>query len=278
MTRRPRAGGLPRADRPERRWFPAFRGLLWQARREAKVAWLLLLGAALAALILNFAVVQGGWPQIFGVLAALVAGVSVFGNEGRAKTTRFLAHHGARPWQVWLAKVGTWAALVAIPTLVLVAAIEAPRPSASGQGAALWFLAAISTTFAVSLLCGMAIPRAIVAASLALVLAPLVMVPTFTLALAEMIPYASLALVPGILLLSSLGWAGDWMLDRGGPGRMVRFALWLFVPIGSLSLAYVGYRAWGLPEIPPPADLAAIRSATVPPPRTRPTCTAAPSR
>ena len=49
-----------------------------------------------------------------GVLVALVAGASALGLENRARTHRFLVHHGARPGLVWLVKLSVWVTGVAV--------------------------------------------------------------------------------------------------------------------------------------------------------------------
>ena len=48
------------------------------------------------------------WLMILAAIGFLVAGVSVFGLENRARTYRFLVHHGARPGLVWVVKLATW--------------------------------------------------------------------------------------------------------------------------------------------------------------------------
>ena len=58
----------------------------------------------------------GSWSAWSAHLAALIlAGISVFGTENRARTQAFLTNHGVAPHLVWLVKVGTWLAALAGP-------------------------------------------------------------------------------------------------------------------------------------------------------------------
>ncbi len=277
ITRHPRPGRLrrarpansavPAATRPAGApRFPAFRSLAWQAAREARTTCLVLLGGAGVALVMAFGGFEVGLPEILGIFGVLGAGVGVFGIENRAASNRFLVHHGVRPRTVWLAKVSAWATLLAFPGAILIGRVVAHTGRVAPALNVYWYPAATATAtaFAVALLCGMTVGRGITAGGLAGLLTPFAVLPFMALAAAEMIPPWSLALMPLALLAASFGWTGDWMLDRGGPRRWVRLAGLLAVPAVGLMSLYVGYRAFSVPDVGPPFDVAALRSRTVP--------------
>src|SRR5207302_1177435 len=69
------------------------------------------------------------------------------------------------------------------------------------------------------------------------------------LARAGMMSYISVMLTPLALFAVTWAWSGDWMLDRPGYGRWLRLAGLVAVTSGLLFTAYIGERAWGIPEI-----------------------------
>src|SRR4029078_3920409 len=54
----------------------------------------------------------GSGEELAGVVcsvgAVILAGISVFGTEHRARTQAFLTNQGAEPHLVWLVKIGNW--------------------------------------------------------------------------------------------------------------------------------------------------------------------------
>jgi hypothetical protein len=152
-------------------WPAAARSLAWQTFRDVRSIWRWL---ALLCLVVPFclnSVTRSDGPG-FWMLCALavniMAGVSVFGIENRARTHVFLANEGVQPGLVWLIKTSIWlAAMVVLWVLTfLVGALfgglhlGAPPPLAD----ALFILGGVmSSTLAISILCGMVIRRGITA-------------------------------------------------------------------------------------------------------------------
>ncbi|HEX8202905.1 MAG TPA: hypothetical protein VF590_20685, partial [Isosphaeraceae bacterium] len=62
-----------------------------------------------------------------------------------------------------------------------------------------------------------------------------------------------------VLLAISRAWAADWLYDLRGSGRWARLALLAVASLGLLLATYVGYRAWGVPDIGPPFPAEASR-------------------
>ena len=62
--------------------------------------------------VTNF--VDSAWLLLISIGVSLVAGTNVFGLENRARTQRFLTHHGARPGLVWLVKLAIWGVGLAV--------------------------------------------------------------------------------------------------------------------------------------------------------------------
>jgi hypothetical protein len=277
VTRRPRPGPLrrlraiapdPARERPVRppSW-PALRSLAWQTCREARATWLTLGLVNVAAVLLA---VDGVVGFVLVLLTSVVAGVNIFLPEGLPRTQRFYAHHGARPGVVWAVKMLVWAAAL-LAYLMMIGSLRL-RPVTwypdRGDGPAQWVGDAgvlLAYGFAVGQLCGLVIRRRISAALIAVVATLVLFEPQVGLARLKIIPESSLILTPVVLLAISRAWAGDWMFDQRGAGRWVRLALLVVVSSILLLAAYVGHRAWGVPDIGPPFAAATLRPVTVPP-------------
>ena len=261
------------ADRPRpRSRFTELRFLIGETMWEGRTTWYLLLAIGLIfpmviALHANFRNLSFAIP--WNALVALVAGVSVFGLENRRRTYRFLAHHGARPGAVWLAKLLTWClglAIIWVP-LVTVHTDLGEIPVGPREGL-IWLALCLPLVFAVAQLCGMVIPRGITAGVITLVIA--IALGSIQVALVEgmMMPIWGLAAMPVALLAVTWAWSGDWLLDRPAPGRYVRLGLILAATFGVLLGGYAGVRAWGIPDAGPIAE-PSVWAATAPLPPDR---------
>jgi hypothetical protein len=272
-------------QRRPRSWLTEMRFLIWETMWEGRRTWsfLLVIGLILPVSLAlyeymrnpRFATSWNGLDLSFAIpwnaLVALVAGVSVFGLENRARTSRFLVHHGARPGAVWLAKLVTWCfglAIIWVPLLIMTSeaqpVIAPPRIRENLIEIAL----CLPFAFAVGLLCGMVIPRGITAGLVALVIAITVGSAQVALVRGEMLPMWGLAAMPVALLAVTWAWRGDWLLDRPAPGRYVRLGLILTTTFGMLLGGYAGVRAWGIPDPGPIGEPSVwIASASLPPDR-----------
>jgi hypothetical protein len=254
---RPRQVVVPEpasVDAAAESWIRAFRVLLWQTWRESRTLRWLLAGIIWGPLLI------GEWSRGFqgydvmlftAVLAALIAGVSVFGQENRDRTHRFLANHAARPGLVWLAKLAVWTitlALVGAPLLFAAGTWILWSPGARAADSTVAYIAALLNAIAVGQLCGMAIRRGITAFAVTLVSVFAVLSPQFGLLGAHLLHPAWLLATPLAFLAVSWAWSGDWLLDRPGLARWVRLWLWLFLAFATIGLSYAGSRAWGLPD------------------------------
>ena len=211
------------------------------------------------------------WLLLIGIGVSLVAGASVFGLENRARTQRFLTHHGARPGLVWLVKLAVWG--VGLGSMLWgLLAIMARLPWTTQSGASVvsienWLsgILMIPLYFGVALLCGMAIRRGITAVVIALVIGLALTIPLVSLLAAEMLPVQGLLVIPAGLLAVSWAWSGDWLLDRPAPGRWVRLGLLLTGMFTLIVSWYAGYRAWSIRDVGPIAPPAAwIEAAATP--------------
>lgn len=280
VTRRPRAHRIVRAlriapAREDRPWrsssWPVIQRLIWQTYHEARATWLTLVlisivGPLLIAAGMGHRDVAPAMAVGLSSLTSLVAGVSVFAPEGRGRTFRFYLHHGVRPGTVWTVKVLVWASALLAYSLVLMAVLLL---SVGSVGREPYFVETLLIVWAFSFttgqLCGLVIRRGISAGLVAVVASLLLLWLQLSLMTIQMIPAVSLALSPLILLAISRGWAGDAMNDLAGSGRWVRLAFLVTVPFALLVTAYVGYRAWSVPDVGSPVDEAAARTALVPP-------------
>ncbi len=263
--------GRPEAV-PDRR-ASAARSLSWQAVREG---WTTLALVALVGLVVPIGVALLGSPLagpmglFLAVLASLVAGVGVFGEQGGPGPRLFLVHHGVRPGAVWGRRIWTWGlGMAAFLAAFLVAFAIIRRVEATGRVQSEYDLVAVAASlvdaFAVGLVCGMAIPRRLTAAMVGVIGVLAIAPGQVMLATMGMVPGWSLLLTPAILIGVSRAWAGDWMGEREGAWPWARLGLFLAVPLGLLGSSYVAYRAWGVPDVGPQFDLAAARGQAIPP-------------
>ncbi len=273
LTTRPAVGiheGLA-IDHPLRRsWIVEARHLAWQTMKEGGKTWGLLPTIALVLAALIFLTIGyrpiSEWLLMMSIGIALVAGASVFGLENRARTQRFLTHHGARTGLVWLVKLAVWGmGLAAVWGTLAVMAFTTVRWDRWGVGPIDYWLSAILVIplfFGVAQLCGMAIRRGITAVVIALVIGLALTIPLTAMQLAQMMPLQGLLVIPAGLLAVSWAWSGDWLLDRPAPGRWLRLGLLL---TGMFTLAvtwYAGYRAWSIRDVGPIAPPAVWLEAT----------------
>jgi hypothetical protein len=247
------------ADRPRpRSRLAELRSLMGQTMREGRSTWLLLLAIGLicpAQMLFGTVdlnrLMNTPFPLLCYGSIALVAGVSVFVLENRRRTYQWLVHHGARPGLVWLAKVVSWLfglALIVGPQAYL--AVQGPVGPAASEGI-IMLAVGMPLGFAVAVLCGMALPRAITAAVVAMVLGLVLGGGEFGLVRSGLVPIWGPLLPPAILLLVTWAWSGDWLLDRPAPGRWVRLGLLLAATLGSSFAGYAGWRAWSVPDVGP---------------------------
>ena len=258
----------PRRSRPT--WPRTTASLAWQATREARAAWpmLALLGLGVpfavqftSALFYNSGVYNSNDGLNLAVplnlLVALLAGVGVFHAEHRGHSFRFLAHHGVRPALIWPIKVAAWllalGLLWAFYAALLLLGLVDPR-SLGPMSALSAYAIALAGCFASGLLCGMAIRRGITAALVAVLVVIAVVAPIAALTRIGLMSWLWASLVPPLALAVSWAWTGPWLLDRPGAGRWLRLAGLLAAAVVLLLPAYLGSRAWGVPDLGPMPD------------------------
>jgi ABC-2 family transporter len=277
VTARPWSADQPRP----RSWFTELRYLAWQTMREGRRTWCCLLSFGLILpmgyyLIMNLFLMPVGDLSIalpWNGLVALAAGVSVFGLENRARSYRFVVHHGARPGIVWLAKLAVWCfglAIIWVPIIVVSPDVVSPDSDVISprlRGELFRFAYYLPLGFAVSQLCGMVIPRGITAGLVALVVALALGVAQAALIQGGMMPVWGLVAMPVALLVVTWAWSGDWLLDRPAPGRYIRLGLILTGTFGVLLGGYAGLRAWSIPDPGPIAPPSTWAAAPLPPDR-----------
>ena len=199
------------------------RALAWQTLREGwKVGGLLLpIGLALLTPIyLASSFVNPDWLMLINISVNLVLGASVFGLENQGRTRRFLAIHGAQAWLVCLVKLTIWGVGFAAlwGPLALLAGISFAHVGVSAIEN--WSLGIMMTPlyFSIAVLCGMTIRvqhygrcrftgTRISTNDSARVLVTV-----------QMLPVQGLLVLPAGLLVVSLAWSNDWLLDRPGSG------------------------------------------------------------
>ena len=242
--------------------------LVWQALREVWPVWwpLALIGVGLPLVwaVTNSSNDPALW--LLGSLAvSLVAGANVFNAENRRGTQRFLAHHGARPGVIWLAKLAVGLATVApiwlfsvwlTPTLWVVRGNGlAPAPWAVGGFVGFLFAAVLiggflTGAFASGAWCGMVFRRGITAGLVSLILWLVVCLPPLLLVPIGLVWPMHLPWIPIAILAVTWAWSGDWLLDRPGFGRWARLGTYSASALAILFSAYVAERAWNVPTIP----------------------------
>jgi hypothetical protein len=269
------------AQRPSRRWSllstdrarttkpiairsaSTGRSLFWQIVREGGTTALLV--AFLALLVPAWYWyfdhrIDGVLPIFLAFLAALMAGVNVFGSDNVVGSRAFLVHHGVKASAVWSRRILTWglvmASILGVIRLSINGTVEpVPIHLIPGQTprSELFLVLTIASlnAFTVGLICGMAIRRRITAVLVG-TMACLVLIPMqFGLIRLTMIPVWSLTLIPLILIAVSAAWADDWLLEPEGLRRWIRLGLLIGVPFGLLASAFISVRALGVEDVGP---------------------------
>ena len=252
------------------------RSLIWQAWREGWTTWLLVGLVSLGFPIISWLTDSpfGGLDSVLVGLASLVAGVSVFGLENASSSRQFLVHHGVQPGSVWWRKLLAWGVVMGsifvLGTLSLwmfryrLLGRELMGPGILTDLTSMFFFGFLNT-FAVGLVCGMAITRRITAAMVGiLVLIPILPI-QIGLVSESMVPFWSPVLVLLILFAISRAWAADWLYQREGPRPWIRLAGLIVVPFGLLGVAYIAYRAFSIPDIGPQFPPTILQGETIPP-------------
>ena len=144
---------------------------------------------------------------------------SVFGLENRARSQRFLVHHGVRPNTVWLVKFTTWLiglftiAIIFFGALVLITMMG--RPGGGGDPRAVF--ACIPLAYAVGVICGMAFRRGVTAFVIAVMLTFGLGWPLGALWYSELMPWPAFLVVAAALIAVSWAWR---RLDAGAAGTV----------------------------------------------------------
>jgi hypothetical protein len=253
------------------------RSLFWQVGREGWTTGLLV------ALLAWFIPVDS-WLQsdrldtllviLMTILAALVAGVSVFGSENTIGSRQFLVHHGVKASAIWWRRLLAWGLVKGSILGVMVLLVpSAPAFSFNGpmfpgidprsERIALFTFSSLNA-FAIGILCGMTIRRRITAVLVGSMVCVALVTPQFVLMSVGMIPLWSLVLVPLILLAISAAWANDWLLEPEGFRRWARLGLLTVVPFGVLSGVYIAYRGLGVANVAPVFTSGTLENATIP--------------
>jgi hypothetical protein len=249
-----------RAARIERRsWLVETWVLVRQTIKEGIKTWLMLaaismgLPAFLSLGNRSYGYVDPVWLVVVSLVVVLAAGASAFGLENRARTYRFLVHHGARPGSVWLVKVMTWILGIAVIAVswVCFATFLAVSKQGDAGAALIALLDCLSLAFAVAVVCGMALRRGITAFVIALVLTLALAAPLLSMVYMSMLPARGILVVSAALLLVSWLWRGDWMLERPAPARWLRLGLFVTGAFALLSVCFVGFRVWSVPDVGP---------------------------
>ena len=246
-------------------WMAEARTLAGQTIKEGIKVWFLLAAIALGPplLVIYFqSYIDSFWLLFLSIVVVLVAGVSAFGQENRARTQRFLVHHGARPGLVWLVKVSVWVTGVAVIGAALAYLSEMLTIAGLPRMHRIWtpFILTLSLAFGVTTLCGMVFRRGITALVLGLVLTAGVATPLLMLVSLKLLPDLGLAFVSIALLAISWAWRKDWIMDRPAPGRWLRLGMFLTGAFALLSAGYIGFRLWSVPDMGPIAKPAAWNS------------------
>jgi hypothetical protein len=248
------------APRARRSWVIEIWALFRQTIKEGRKTWSML---AAGSVVVPFLVYFFGgyyldraWVVMYASSVIMAAGTCVFGLENRARTQRFLVHHGARPGSVWLVKITTWGFGLAVIVVILAYVVASIGPSGGpGQNIAV-AIVSFPFAFAVAILCGMAFRRGITAFVIAVVASIGLGAPLIQLITVNIVPAAGILVVAIALLAISWAWRRDWMLERPAPGRWIRLGLFVALAFAVLSAWHIGLRAWSVPEsgpIAPPA-------------------------
>ncbi len=244
-----------------RSWLLETRNLIWQTIKEGSKTWSMLLAIAVALPASFYAFGSDTLDLIYfpiiGFFVVLAAGAGVFGLENRARTQRFLVHHGARPFSVWLVKVTTWVIGLLVLAIVfcalMIVCFMVGRPFGGGGRGGDWSLIVpcMPLAYAVALICGMAFRRGVTAVVIAVMLSFGLGWPLVALVFANLLPSAGIVVVAAALVAVSWAWRTDWMLERPAPGRWLRLGLFTSAAFALLFVWYIGFRAWGVPDLGP---------------------------
>ena len=179
--------------------------------------WLALVGIALPGAVYYPAprYAESFWLAMLSGIGFMAAGVSVFGLETRARTYRFLNHHGARPGVVWLVKLATWVGGLAMVSLLVgsvwIGLLGVNWLVLWGQRSE-WL--AFSLAFPVGVICGMTCRRGITAFVTSMVSSLLLMLPLLFLVHQNLMPAFGPAVIALVLLAISWLWRNDWIFER----------------------------------------------------------------
>ncbi len=247
-----RTSAPARPGRPS--WLVETRNLVWQTIKQGIGTWSILLAIAVAVAALGLVgdSLDRMWLSSAIFLLVIAAGVSVFGLENRARSQRFLVHHGVRPNTVWLVKITTWLialvtlAIIFIGALVLIAMVG--RPVSGGNWAA---FECIPLAYAVALICGMAFRRGVTAFVVSVMLSFGLGWPLVGLWYQTMMPWPAFLVVAAALIAVSWAWRSDWMLERPAPWRWLRLGAFACAAFALLFAWYIGFRAWSVPDVGP---------------------------
>ncbi len=216
--------------------------------------WLALVGIALPGAVYYLAprYAESFWLALLSAIGFMAAGVSVFGPETRARTYRFLTHHGARPGVVWLVKLATWVFGLALISLLVgsvwIGLLGVDWLVLWGRRSE-WL--ALSLAFPVGMICGMACRRGITAFVTSMVSSLLLMLPLLFLVHQNLLPAFGPAVIALVLLAISWTWRNDWILERPAPGRWLRLGLWVTIGLTLLLVSFVGFRMMTVPDVGP---------------------------
>ncbi len=249
-------GPPARRRKASRTWPRAAIGLLWKTSREvwpvwwklALLAWVIPFCLSLGLPFTNFA------PWFLGVnaMAALIAGICVFGVEGRVRGDRFLANHGAGAGLVWAVKNAVW--VPALTFLLVPSLLITPRLRHQGRlesaAIVLVFWAAMLSVFAVGQLAGLTIRRGITAGTVA---ALVWLLPAVLFAWVFSITNDIVAGLGGMVLFALLAlllcrpWTTGWLVEGQWKWgyRLVALGLFALVQFGS----HVAFRVLGVPGV-----------------------------
>ncbi|WP_422930325.1 ABC transporter permease [Singulisphaera sp. PoT] len=281
---------------PITRTFRMLRSLAWMSLRESRGVGLFVLvlgGLAYSPIPRNL----GAWAG-FGVLAAMLAGLNAFMHENRQRAFGFYVHHGVRPLAVWITKtlvsffgfIFLGYVLVCVSTALMTGAIFpaveillgpiyfvawlifAPMGATPPMNMSLpsaqntvGIMAVLLDAFAMGLFSGLVVRRGITAGVVALLGFVGFFLPQVLLFYANMIPSWSLFVSPALLLLASLAWTSNWLFDRTEAKRWIKLGFLMLVAVGGPLSWFVGYRAYGVPEVGLSYDPSWARSPSLPP-------------
>jgi ABC-2 family transporter protein len=272
VVRQPRAATA--APRLRRSWIVEARALLWQTIKEGRKFWSMLAAISVVMPVLFYFCggyyLDGSWLLSFSFIVVTAAGASVFGLENRARTQRFLGHHGARPGSVWLVKITAWTFGLAVIVVMLAYVVSFMGHPGRPMERLSLPIVCFPLAYAVAVICGMALRRGITAFVIAVVASIGLGAPLIYLTEENMLSAAGLLVVAVALLAISWAWRRDWMLERPAPGRWLRLGLFFAVAFAVLSSSYIGFRAWSVPDsgpIAPPEAWARAASIEMTPDR-----------